>query len=89
MSESRTLCVIMGTRDRKPHPDAFWSDKWGWLEEATVADLPIVSEVALDILEVDEDGNTILELAAHDLGIEPGVYALIPVAALGGTTDES
>ena len=55
------------------------------LVPATVDDLPIVGEVALDILEVDEDGYNILQLAAHDAGIEPGVYALIPVAALGGT----
>lgn len=44
----------------------------------------VAGEIALDVLEVDEDGNNILQLAAHDIGIEPGVYALVPEAALGG-----
>lgn len=29
----------LGSRDAKPNPDAFWSDKWGWMDEASPADL--------------------------------------------------
>lgn len=33
------LYVRLGSRDAKPNPDAFWSEKWGWLDEASFADL--------------------------------------------------
>jgi hypothetical protein len=28
----------LGTRGAKPNPDAFWSDKWGWLDEVDGAE---------------------------------------------------
>ncbi len=51
-----------------------------------LADAP---EIALELIEVTEDGDEILEIGAYTGGLTHGIYKLIPVEWADALTEEN